>query len=63
MTVEQFNTIVELLPRIEKELKEKGLELARPRYDADSGEEGKEQAEDVADEEVDAREKDEDEEA
>lgn len=36
MTVEQFNTVVELLPQIERELGEKGIELARPKYDSGS---------------------------
>jgi hypothetical protein len=32
MNVDQFNAIIELLPEIENQLKEKNIELARPHY-------------------------------
>lgn len=47
MTVEQFDTIVRLLPQIERELKGKGLALGRPDYDgAIAGSDGKEEEDD-----------------
>lgn len=33
MSVEQYNTLVELMPQIEKSLKSKGETVARPSYD------------------------------
>lgn len=55
MTVEQFDTIVRLLPQVERELKGRGLELRRPRYDEGVGkdvkDEGDEEGEEVGDEE------------
>lgn len=33
MTLDQFNTIVELLPQLESELKKSGGVLSRPKYD------------------------------
>lgn len=45
MTIEQFNTVVGLLPQIERELKGKGIELVRPRYDQVEGD-AKEEEED-----------------
>lgn len=65
MTVEQFDTIVRLLPQLERELKGKGLALERPDYegaaeasggkdeeeeDDAEGKEGEEEEEDVKDE-------------
>lgn len=38
MTLDQFNTIVELLPQLESELKKSGGVLSRPKYDRAIGE-------------------------
>jgi hypothetical protein len=59
MTIEQFNTVVELLPQIERELKEKGIELVRPTYDQVEGDE-KEDEEEEAVESDEAGEKEDD---
>lgn len=53
MTLDQFNTIVELLPQLESELKKSGGVLSRPKYDraiggsaaGDDGEEEEEEEE------------------
>lgn len=53
MTLDQFNTIVELLPQLESELKKSGGVLSRPKYDraiggsaaGDDGEEDEEEEE------------------
>lgn len=53
MTLDQFNTIVELLPQLESELKKSGGVLSRPKYDraiggsaaGDDGEEEEEEKE------------------
>lgn len=59
MTLDQFNTIVELLPQLESELKKSGGVLSRPKYDwaiggsaaGDDGEEEEEEEELVQKEE------------
>lgn len=48
MTLDQFNTIVELLPQIERELDGKGLVLKRPRYGDDGRDDMEEEDEDDA---------------
>lgn len=50
MTLDQFNTIVELLPQLESELKKSGGVLSRPKYDraigeAAAGDDGEEEEE------------------
>lgn len=37
MTLEQFNTVISLLPQLESELKAKGVKLARPKYSQTAG--------------------------
>ena len=62
MTLDQFNTVIELLPQLEAELKKKGTKLSRPKYDGVAVEAKDDEEEEEEEEAADSKAEDDEEE-